>query len=93
MEASGGEEGVKVQGTDASLRPEVKNPIFNDLSEFVSKLCKIRTSNMALAYGSFANLHITNHQYVFERKLENKRIIVMLNASENNYNFNYDFNA
>jgi len=39
------------------------------------------------------NLHITNHQYGFERRLDDKRIVVMLNASENNYAFEFNFNA
>ena len=88
-----GEEGIKIQGTDAPLRPKVDSPKFNEISEFVSKLCKLRIDSTALAYGNFANLHITNHQYVFERKLDNKRIIVMINASENNYVFDFNFNA
>ena len=80
-----GAEGVKVEGTDESLRPKVDKPVFNELSEFISKLCKIRTENKILAYGSFANLVITNPQYVFERRLNDKRIVVAINAAENNF--------
>lgn len=86
-----GEEGMKVEGTDKFLRPMVQEPKFEVLTEFVAKLCKIRGSNKVLAYGDFANLHTTNHQYVFERKLDNKRIIVMLNASDSGYDLNYNF--
>ena len=50
----------------------------SELAEFVSKLSKIRTSNKTLAYGDFRNINITNHQYVFERKHDNKTIIVMM---------------
>ena len=88
-----GMEGAKTQGSDASLRPKIESPIYNELTEFVSKLCQIRTCNKTLAYGNFANLNITNHQYIFERRLDDKRIIVMINAAENEYSFNYDFNA
>lgn len=88
-----GIEGVKTQGSDTSLRPKVDSPIFNELTEFVAKLCKLRTNNKTLAYGNFTNLHTTNHQYVFERKLDDKRIIVMINASENSYNFTFNFNT
>lgn len=87
-----GAEGVKVQGTDDSLRPKVDKPIFNELTELVAKLCKIRTENKILAYGSFKNVHITNHQYIFERKLNDRRIIVMINANENSYNVGLDLN-
>ena len=86
-----GVEGVKEQGSDRSLRPAIDKPIFNELSTYISKLSKLRIENKTLAYGNFANLHITNHQYVFERRLEDKRIIVMINAEENNYNLDCDF--
>lgn len=87
-----GETGDKSQG-DNALRPSVDAPKFNELTEFVSKLCNIRTNNNVLAYGSLTNLHITNHQYVFERKLDNKSIIVLLNASENAYNLDLKFGS
>ena len=88
-----GEEGSKEQGSDASLRPKVDTPIFNELSEFISKLCHIRTSNKVFAYGNLSNLVVTNHQYVFERRHEDKRIIVAINASENAFDANYNFNT
>lgn len=86
-----GEEGSKSNG-DLALRPKVDSPKFNDLTEFISTLCRIRTENKILAYGDFKNIHITNHQYVFERNHEGKKVIVMINASENAYDFNYNFN-
>lgn len=88
-----GLEGAKESGSDATLRPCVDSPKFNELTDFVSALCKIRRESKVLAYGSFANLHITNHQYVFERRLEDKRIIVMLNVSDSGYELNYNFNV
>lgn len=88
-----GELGEKITGTDAPLRPKITSTKWNDLTKFISKLCKIRTTNKTLAYGSLANLHVTNHQYVFERKLNNKSIIVSINASENSYTLNQNFNA
>ncbi|MBQ7351776.1 MAG: hypothetical protein IJW59_02775 [Clostridia bacterium] len=83
--------GEKQQGTDASLRPKVESPIFNDVSKFVSQLCKIRIENPVLSYGGFKNLHITNHQYAFERTLNEKRVVVLLNASESDYAFDLNF--
>ena len=88
-----GEKGTKDQGSDTPLRPKVETPIYNDLSEFISKLCSLRINNKVLAYGNFTNLHITNHQYVFERSFEGKRIVVMINASENSYDLNIDLNT
>jgi len=88
-----GIEGAKIQGTDASLRPEIDKPIFNEITEFVARLCEIRIKNKTLAYGNFTNIHITNHQYVFERRLDDKRIIVMMNASDNSYEFHFNFDT
>lgn len=88
-----GEKGQKESGSDATLRPKVDTPIFNELTEFISKLCQIRINNKILAYGNLTNLHITNHQYVFERRLNDKRIIVMLNASENSYELPINLNT
>ena len=79
-----GVKGAKSDG-DLALRPKVDSPEFNELTEFVSKLSAIRKENKVLAYGNLTNLHVTNHQYVFERKLDDKRIIVMLNASADEY--------
>lgn len=85
------EEGLKENG-DNSLRPYVDNPKFTELAEYISKLCQIRTSKKILAYGNLTNLHVTNHQYVFERRLDDKRIIVMINASDNEYTCNLNLN-
>ena len=87
-----GEKGIKVGEVDTGLRPKVDNPKFNELSEFISKLSKMRIENRILAYGDFKNVLVTNHQYIFERRLEDKRIIVMINASENSYNVNLNLN-
>lgn len=84
-----GEEGLKQNG-DSALRPKIDSPKFNELTEFISKLCQLRRESKILSYGSFANIHITNHQYVFERKLNDKRVIVMINASENAYEYNHN---
>ena len=88
-----GIKGEKSVGGDAPLRPEIKKPIFNELTEFISKLCEIRKNNKVLAYGNLTNIHITNHQYVFERKLDDKRVIVMINASDGDYALNINLNA
>ena len=88
-----GQEGEKVPGSDATLRPQIETPIFNELTEYISKLSKLRVANKVLAYGSFANVLITNHQYVFERKLDEKRILVMINASDQDFNANLNLDG
>lgn len=86
-----GEESEKIPGQDILLRPEVVEPKYTKLTEYISKLCAIRTTNPALAYGNLTNIHVNNPQYVFERKFEDRRVVVMLNAADTDYTFNYDF--
>ena len=38
-------------------------------------------------------LHQQNHQLVFERSYESERVIVLINASENEYTAHYNANA
>ena len=77
-----GIEGAKTAGSDDSLRPEIKKPIFNELSEIIAALAKIKRESKALCYGDFKNVHINNQQYVFERRFENERIVVLLNIAQ-----------
>ena len=38
-------------------------------------------------------MHLTNKQIVYERAFEDERIIVMINADENEYTAHYNANA
>ena len=87
-----GEEAVKTPDLDILLRPKVDKPKFNELTQYIATLCKLRTQNKILAYGNLTNLHVNNPQYVFERRLEDKRIVVMINASQDSYDCNFNFN-
>lgn len=87
-----GIEGRKEDGDDA-LRPEVNEPLENDIFDFVSKTAKIHRENKALCYGNFEILHMTNRQIVFERAFEGERIIVLINADECEYTAHYNANA
>ena len=87
-----GIEGRKEDGDDA-LRPEIEKPEFNELTEFVAKAVKIHRKHKSLCYGSFDILHMTNRQLIFERRLDDERIIIMINADENEYTAHYNANA
>lgn len=87
-----GIEGRKENGDDA-LRPEIDSPQFNEISEFISKAAKIHRESKALCYGSFNILHMTNRQLVFERVCDGERIIVLINADENDYTAYFDAKA
>lgn len=87
-----GIEGDKANGDDA-LRPEIEEFIFNDVSEFISRASEIHKNSKALCYGGINILHLTNKQIVYERAFEDERIIVMINADENEYTAHYNANA
>lgn len=84
-----GIEGRKEDGDDA-LRPAIDAPQFNEITEFVASAAKAHSQSKALCRGSFEILHITNRQLIFERVLEEERVIVMINADESEYTAHFD---
>jgi len=87
-----GTEGRKEQG-DSALRPCFEEPQWNELTEFITKTVKIHREHKALCYGGINVLHLTNRQLVFERAFEDERIIVLINADENEYTAHFNANA
>lgn len=80
-----GEEGVKAPHNDYALRPCFDAPKPNELTEFIKKLIRVRTSSDALCHGSYHNVVITNHQLIFERRTDSERMLVAINASDSPY--------
>ena len=87
-----GIEGRKEDG-DKALRPEITQPEQNLLTEFVATAVKAHREHKSLCYGSIDILHMTNKQLIFERSFEDERILVMINADENEYTAHYNANA
>lgn len=87
-----GIEGRKENG-DKALRPEIIQPEQNSLTEFVATAAKAHREHKSLCYGSIDILHMTNKQLIFERSFEGERILVMINADENEYTAHYNANA
>lgn len=85
-----GEKAEKSQG-DPALRPCFEAPIFNELSEWISKLAAAKKSSEALNYGAFRSVLLTNKQCIFERKSEHERVLVAINAD--GCEFDAHFNA
>ncbi len=85
-----GIKGDKSQG-DPALRPDIKEPEWNDLTDHIAGLVKARKESKALSYGNFTDLVLTNKQCIFERETEGDRVMVAVNADENE--FRADFNA
>lgn len=80
-----GTEGVKSPDNDYALRPCFEEPLPNALTDFVAKLIAVRKNHDALCNGSYRNVVIQNHQLIFERCSESERILVAVNAGENEY--------
>ena len=84
-----GAEGDKANG-DPSLRPCFEQPKENELTEWIGKLAKVHKEREALCYGAFRSVLLTNKQVIFERKTENERILVAINADEQPYMAHFD---
>ena len=87
-----GIEGHKNEG-DNALRPAVGKPQENEITIFLQKAIKVHREEKCLYDGSFEILHMTNKQIVFERTCEGERIIILINADENEYIAHYNANA
>jgi glycosidase len=86
----GSEWGIKgrKEDGDLSLRPCIKSPVNNEISEFVKKLISIRKEHKAFSYGSYKNITIKNEYLVFSRIFEEEEILVFINAIDSEVNVN-----
>ena len=77
-----GEEGVKAPNNDYALRQCFEEPKPNELTEEIKKMIHVRTGSNALCHGSYRNVVLTNHQLIFERRTDDERMLVAINASD-----------
>ena len=77
-----GEEGVQAPNNDYALRPCFEEPKPNELTEEIKKMIHVRTGSNALCHGSYRNVVLTNHQLIFERRTDDERMLVAINASD-----------
>ncbi|WP_173472758.1 alpha-amylase family glycosyl hydrolase [Eubacterium ruminantium] len=75
---------------DPALRASFDKPEWNSLTDHIAKLCEIKKSSIALNYGSFRSIHLTNHQCIFERWFDNERLLIAINASDQPYTAHFD---
>lgn len=81
--------GDKGQG-DPSLRLSYKEPEWNKLTDFISRLAEAKKKSEALNYGEFRSVVLTNKQCIFERKSQNERVLVAINADSEEYIAHFD---
>lgn len=87
-----GAEGDKKDGDDA-LRLSYPEPLFNELSLQISSLAGLRQENEVLRYGSYKSVVLTNRQFVMQRELNGKSVLIAINADENEYFANFSIGA
>ncbi len=88
----GSEWGAKANKSegDPALRPSFEAPVWNELTTKLAKLCEIKKASHALNYGSFRSVLLTNKQCIFERKSDQERVLVAINADENDFTAHFD---
>ena len=81
--------GDKREGDDA-LRPALERPEWNELTDWIVKLAAAHKNSPALCWGSYRNVVLTNKQAIFERKTEEERVLVAVNADSQPYWAHFD---
>jgi len=84
-----GLEGRKSDG-DTALRPDIEKPEWNELTDWISKLAQVKKNSPALCNGSYRNVLLTNRQLIFERKCDDERVLVAVNADDQRYWAHFD---
>lgn len=80
----------KSQG-DPALRACFDQPEWNGLTDTIASLAAAEKASRAMQYGDFKSLVLTNRQCIFERETADDRVMIAVNADEND--FHADFNA
>ncbi len=75
---------------DPALRASFDAPEWNDLTDHIARLAEIKKNSEALNYGSFRSVLLTNHQCIFERRTDNERILIAINASDQEFTAHFD---
>lgn len=88
----GSEWGAKADKSegDPALRACFDEPVYNELSEWISKLAEGKKNSKALNYGSFRSIVLTNKQCIFERNCDGERVLVAINADGAPFTAHFD---
>ncbi len=88
----GSEWGAKANKSegDPALRACFDKPQSNELTEFISKCAEAHKSSKALCYGNFRSVVLQNKHCIFERKCDDERVLVAINADENPVTVHFD---
>ena len=88
----GSEWGAKAKKDDGdpALRACFEKPEWNDLTTFISRLAEAKKHSDALNYGDFRSVVLQNKHCIFERKCDDERVLVAINADENPVTVHFD---
>ena len=84
-----GLDGEKRDG-DASLRPALEGPERSELTELVAALIAARNKSRALREGGYAEVLLTNRQYIFQREADGERVLCAFNADSEPYTAHFN---
>ena len=84
-----GVKGCKSDG-DPALRQCYDAPQWNELTEYISRLEAAKKNSNALNFGGFRSVVLTNKQCIFERRTDDERVLVAVNADEQSYTAHFD---
>lgn len=79
----------KHQG-DPALRVSFPHPEWNDLTDMIAKLAQIKKASKALNYGTLRSVLLTNKQCILERKYEDERVLMAINAEAVPFTAHFD---
>ena len=84
-----GAKAAKSEG-DPALRACFETPVENELTEWISKLAEAKKHSKALNYGDFKSVVLTNRQCIFERRCDEERVLVAINADADEFTAHFD---
>lgn len=84
-----GAKALKSEG-DPALRACFEKPEWNELCDWISALAEAKKHSKALNYGTFRSVVLTNKQCIFERKTDDERVLVAINADAESYTAHFD---
>lgn len=82
----------KKQG-DPALRPHFDAPVENEITKAISSMAEVKKNSVALNYGNFYKLVLTNRQCILGRWTEEETVLFAVNADENAYEAHFDAGA
>lgn len=79
-----GATGDKKDG-DQALRVSFEQPEWNELTDWIQTLSRVRSKSKALQEGTYRNVTITNKQLVYERCFGEERVVVAMNLENQEF--------